>query len=279
VQDWQVLNDAKPIWTRNPKDISEEEYQEFYKSFTKDYNGYLTKIHFNAEGELSFRSVLYVPMQAEINLYDKFYEKSTALKLYVRKVLISDEFEDFLPRYLNFVKGIVDSDDLPLNVSRETLAQNKVLKVMAKKITRKVIEMHKSLGEKGKHKKDNEEADSSEVEITTEKGADYAKFWQQYGKSIKLGVIDDRANKNKLLPLLRFVTSKSNGTAVGLDEYVERMKENQKHIYYITGDTLDQVQNAPFIERLKKKTLKLSTWWTLLMNMLFKRSQNMRGIS
>jgi len=256
VQDWKVLNDAKPIWTRNPKDISEDEYREFYKSFAKDYNGYLTKIHFNAEGELSFRSILFVPMQAEFNLYDKFYEKSTALKLYVRKVLISDEFEDFLPRYLNFVKGIVDSDDLPLNVSRETLAQSKVLKVMAKKITRKVLEMLKSLADKGKQKKDEEES-SEDIEITTEKGADYAKFWQQYGKSIKLGVIDDRANKNKLLPLLRYVTSKSNGTAVGLDEYVERMKENQKHIYYITGESLDQVQNAPFIERLKKKDIEV----------------------
>jgi len=146
------------------------------------------------------------------------------LKLYVRKVLISDEFDDFLPRYLNFIKGVVDSDDLPLNVSRETLAQNKVLKVMSKKITRKVLEMLKSLADKGKTKKpDEEDAESDDqIEIATEEGADYSKFWQQYGKSLKLGVIDDKANKNKLVHLLRYVTSKSNGTAIGLDEYVER---------------------------------------------------------
>jgi HSP90 family molecular chaperone len=260
IHEWKVLNTAKPLWTRNAKDITEEEYVEFYKSFTKDTNGYLTKIHFNAEGELSFRSILYIPKTADYNLYDKFYEKSTSLKLYVRKVLISDEFDDFLPRYLNFVKGVVDSDDLPLNVNRETLAQHKVLKVMAKKITRKVIEMLKVLADKGKKKKDGEEEEPEETEedlaIEADEG-DYQKFWDQYGKSIKLGVIDDKANKNKLVKLLRFITSKSNGTYIGLDEYIERMPDKQKFVYYITGESVESVENSPYIELLKKKDIEV----------------------
>jgi len=157
------------------------------------------------------------------------------------------------------VKGVVDSDDLPLNVNRETLAQNKVLKVMAKKITRKVLEMLKVLSDKGKKKKEGEEEEENiddEVAIEADEG-DYLKFWEQYSKSIKLGVIDDKANKNKLVKLLRFVTSKSNGTFIGLDEYVERMGDKQKHIYYITGESVDAVENSPYIELLKKKDIEV----------------------
>jgi heat shock protein beta len=255
VHEWKRINTAKAIWTRNPKDIKEEEYNEFYKSLTKDTNGYLTKIHFTAEGEIAFRSILYVPKQAEWNLYDKFYEKSTSLKLYVRKVLISDEFDDFLPKYMNFIKGVVDSDDLPLNVSRETLAQSKVLRVMAKKITRKVLEMLTKLAE-GKSEDSEEDAAEDEVTIADRSG-DYEAFWKQYGKSLKLGVIDDRANRPKLAKLLRYVTSKSDGKLVSLDQYVEGMKEDQKLIYYITGENLESVQNSPMLERLKKLDLEV----------------------
>jgi len=143
VSEWVQVNSVKAIWTRNPKDITDEEYDNFYKSLTKDDKGALRHSHFKAEGELAFQSILYVPKKAPEGYYDKFYEKSNSLKLYVRKVLISDEFEDFMPRYLSFVKGVVDSDDLPLNVNRETLAQNRLLKVMGKKLTRKALEMIK----------------------------------------------------------------------------------------------------------------------------------------
>jgi len=264
VSDWERLNDVKAIWTRNPKDITEEEYGAFFKTLTKGDDVHLTKIHFTAEGEITFRSILYVPKKAPAQLYDKFYEKSTALKLYVRRVLISDEFEDFLPRYLNFVKGVVDSEDLPLNVSRETLAQNRVLKVMAKKITRKVLEMLKKLAddsrraaEERKEKEESGELTEEEKKTLQEKEDEYSSFWKNFGKSIKLGVIDDRSNKAKLSKLLRFETSKSEGTLIGLEDYVDRMKPKQKHIFYITGESMDQVKNSPFLERLKKKDLEV----------------------
>jgi len=267
VSDWERLNDVKAIWTRSPKDITEEEYGAFFKTLTKGEDAHLTKIHFTAEGEITFRAILYVPKKAPAQLYDKFYEKSTALKLYVRRVLISDEFEDFLPRYLNFVKGVVDSEDLPLNVSRETLAQNRVLKVMAKKITRKVLEMLKKLADDSRRaaeeRKEKEEAgeeaaaDDKEKKDEKDKEDDYITFWKAFGKSIKLGVIDDRSNKAKLSKLLRFETSKSEGKLVGLEDYVDRMKPKQKNIFYITGESIEQVKNSPFLERLKKKDLEV----------------------
>jgi heat shock protein beta len=186
-------------------------------------------------------------------------QKSTALRLYVRRVLISDEFEDFLPRYLNFVKGVVDSEDLPLNVSRETLAQSRVLKVMAKKITRKVLEMLKKMADAAKKaEEEKEEGEKTEEEKEEEKkdtvkpSEQYGIFWKEFGKSIKLGVIDDRANKAKLSKLLRYETSKSEGKLISLEEYTDRMKDNQKHIYYITGESLSAVKSSPFLERVRK---------------------------
>jgi len=265
VKEWERVNDVKAIWTRNARDITDEEYADFYKQLTKDEEGPLEKIHFQAEGEITFRSILYVPKKAPHGLYDRFYEKSTALKLYVRRVLISDEFEDFLPRYLNFIKGVVDSEDLPLNVSRETLAQSRVLKVMAKKITRKVLDMLKKMAEaakskdeeedEGEEKKDeeNEKKDTSGVKAEEK----YGVFWKEFGKSIKLGVIDDRANRAKLAKLLRYQTSKSEGKVISLEEYVDRMNDKQKHIYYITGESLDAVKKSPFLERLASKGLEV----------------------
>merc|ERR1719397_1080016 len=141
ISEWKRLNEVKAIWTRSPREISEDDYNEFYKSLSKDTEDPAEKVHFVAEGEITFRSILYIPKKAPPGLYDKFYDKSTNVKLFVRKVMISEEFEDFLPKYLAFVKGVVDSDDLPLNVSRETLAQSRVLKVMSKKIVREILEM------------------------------------------------------------------------------------------------------------------------------------------
>lgn len=255
VNEWKRINDVKAIWTRAPSEITDSEYQQFYKSISKDENGALDYTHFTAEGEITFKSILYIPEKAPSNLYDKFYDKSTALRLYVRRVLISDEFEDFLPRYLNFVKGVVDSEDLPLNVSRETLAQNKVLKVMAKKLTRKVLEMLKKLADDSKEedKKEEEEKKEEGEEVEKKKENKYDTFWKNFGKSIKLGVIDDRTNKAKLAKLLRFTTSKSEGKLIGLEDYVDRMKEGQKAIYFITGESEKAVRSSPFLERLTKK--------------------------
>jgi len=275
VSDWERVNNNAAIWTRNPRDISEAEYSEFFKTLSKDESSApLEKIHFTAEGEITFRSILYVPSKAPSGLYDKFYEKSTALRLYVRRVLISDEFDDFLPRYLNFIKGVVDSEDLPLNVSRETLAQSRVLKVMAKKITRKVLEMLKKMSDASKRADEDDDEEAAEDKKEGEDGEDaaakkdskkdkkkgddkYATFWKEFGKSIKLGVIDDRANKAKLSKLLRYQTTKSDGKFIALEEYVDRMSSKQKHIYYITGENLDAVKASPFLERLVSKNLEV----------------------
>jgi len=263
VWDWKLLNTAKAIWTRSPSDITEDEYDEFYKTLTKDTKGSLAHIHFSAEGEIQFKSILFIPSKVEPGHYDKFYEKSTALKLYVRRVLIADSFDDFLPRYLSFIKGVVDSEDLPLNVNRETLAQNRVLKVMSKKITRKALEMLRKLADgtdeddestkTGDEEKKEEEEDKKE-EHSTEK---YSQFWENFGKSIKLGLIDDKANKHRLARLLRYKSSKSGDKWTSLDEYVERMKEDQKNIYYITGESLEEVKKSPFLEKLVKNDLEV----------------------
>jgi heat shock protein beta len=275
VSEWTRLNEVKAIWTRSKDEITDEEYNSFYKSLSKSSDDPLTKIHFSAEGEISFRAILYIPSKADSNLYDKYYEKSQSLKLYVRRVLISDEFDDFLPRYLNFVKGVVDSEDLPLNVSRETLAQSRVLKVMSKKLTRKVLEMLKKLAAESEKDEDDEEdededeeADSTDAakededekkdedaELASDEEVEdkYNTFWENFGKSIKLGLIDDRANKSKLSKLLRFKSSKSDGKFISLEQYVDNMQDEQKYIYYITGESLEAVEDSPFLERVVNK--------------------------
>lgn len=271
IEEWKRLNDVKAIWTRDPKEVEEEDYLEFYKSLSKnDYEKPMNHVHFKAEGEITFRSILYIPESKPHGLYDNMYAKQTGLKLFVRRVLISDEFDDFLPSYLNFVKGIVDSDDLPLNVSRETLAQSRVLKVMAKKLTRKVLEMLKNMADKesndDEEEEDDEEAaaedkETKEAEEEQEEGEDkkeeekpYSKFWNEYGKSIKLGVIQDRKNKSKLTKLLRFTSSKTEeGQFTSFEDYVDGMPENQKKIYFVTCETMAMCKNAPSAQKLLKK--------------------------
>merc|ERR1712070_487366 len=157
VNDWELINDAKALWTRNPTDVTDEEYSAFYKSLSKDFNDPLTHTHFSAEGEVEFKSILYIPKEAPYDLYQDYYKKQSNLKLYVRRVMITDEFDELLPRYLGFIKGVVDSDSLPLNVSREMLQQNKVLKVIGKKMTRKALAMIKSLVDDDKSDSEEEE--------------------------------------------------------------------------------------------------------------------------
>jgi len=253
---YERVNTQAAIWSRDSKEVSDDEYKEFYKSFSKDFADPSAWIHFKAEGEVEFKSILYVPSQAPFDMYDNYYQKTAQLRLYVRKVLITDEFEDLVPRYLNFLKGVVDSDDLPLNVSRETLQQHKILKVMGKKLVRKALEMLRKLAMKS-DSDDEEDDEETENDEDEEKEDPYIKFWTTFGKNIKLGIIEDAPNRSKLQKLLRFKTNKSGDGYVSLEDYVENMPDYQKSIYYISGESVEAVENSPFLEKLKKKNLEV----------------------
>ena len=259
VWDWELMNPQKAIWSRDKSEITDEEYTNFYKTLVRNSEQEpLTWTHFKAEGEIDFKCILYLPKKAAADLYEDFYHKKMQnLHLYVRKVLIADSFDDLLPRYLSFVVGVVDSDDLPLNVSREQLSQDKVLKVMGKKIVRKAIEMIKKLAEEGEVKE--EASEEKEKETTTEQtkteedNANYIELWEQFGKSLKIGVIEDSANRNKLARLLRYKSSLSEGKWTSLEHYVERMKDWQKQIYYVSGDSVEKVESSMFLDAFKKR--------------------------
>ena len=272
VWDWELMNPQKAIWSRDKSEITDEEYTNFYKTLVRNSEQEpLTWTHFKAEGEIDFKCILYLPKKAAADLYEDFYHKKMQnLHLYVRKVLIADSFDDLLPRYLSFVVGVVDSDDLPLNVSREQLSQDKVLKVMGKKIVRKAIEMIKKLAEEGEVKEaaeekseQTEQAEATEAttEATTETtetkteedNANYIELWEQFGKSLKIGVIEDSANRNKLARLLRYKSSLSEGKWTSLEHYVERMKDWQKQIYYVSGDSVEKVESSMFLDAFKKR--------------------------
>jgi len=256
---WERINTQNAIWARDTKEVEDEEYKNFYKSISKDGSDPATWIHFRAEGEVEFKSILFIPSQAPYDLYDQYYQKNAQLRLYVRKVLITDEFEDLVPRYLNFLRGVVDSDDLPLNVSRETLQQHKVLKVMGKKLVRKALEMLRKLATKGDQESEDDDEDTEDDEGDDEVDDEdpYIKFWEAFGKNIKLGIIEDSANRSKLQKLLRFKTNKSGDDWVSLEQYVENMPDWQKSIYYISGESVETVENSPFLEKLKKKDLEV----------------------
>uniref|UniRef100_A0A2P2KL25 Uncharacterized protein MANES_12G061400 n=1 Tax=Rhizophora mucronata TaxID=61149 RepID=A0A2P2KL25_RHIMU len=237
--DWEMINETQPIWLRNPKEVTTEEYNEFYKRTFNEYLEPQASSHFTTEGEVEFRSILYVPSITPTGKDDMVNPKTKNIRLYVKRVFISDDFDgELFPRYLSFVKGVVDSNDLPLNVSREILQESRIVRIMRKRLVRKAFDMILGIS-------------------MSENKEDYEKFWENFGKYLKLGCIEDRENHKRIAPLLRFFSSQSEEEMISLDEYVENMKPEQKDIYYIASDSVTSAKNTPFLERLIEKDLEV----------------------
>lgn len=259
--EYELINENKPLWLRDKSEITKEEYYKFYKALTKDSEDPLAYDHGKLEGEVNYRYIIYIPDKKPYDLFENYYGKNSALKLYVRRVLVNEQFEELMPRYMNFIKGVVDSDDLPLNVSREQLQQHKMIKLMSKRLVKTAIAMMIKLAvekdvednNEEEEDEDEEEKENKEEEKQDKKENKFEKFYENFGKNIKLGVIEDVANRNKLAKLLRFFGSKNPKDLISLDDYIKNMKPKQEYIYYLAGEDKEVLFKSPLLQRLKER--------------------------
>jgi len=269
VYEWDLVNSQKAIWVRPKEEISDEDYNGFYKTISKSSDAPLARTHFSAEGDVEFKSLLYIPNKAAPDMMQMIATKKSEIKMYVRRVLVGEEIDELVPRYLYWVKGVVDSDDLPLNVSREQLQQSKVMKVISKKLTRKILDMLRKVADKAaedqKEKEEDKEEDAEKSEEDKEDEEDkkedkkdaYLEIYEQFGEALKWGAFEDDANRGKIMKLLRFKTSHSDGKLVSLQNVLDKMPEGQKKIYYISGDDTSVMLKSPSMQMFNKKNVEV----------------------
>jgi molecular chaperone HtpG len=235
VYDWQNMNSQKPLWSRRAAEVTEDEYKRFYESISDGSKDYFTKVHYSAEGDLEFKTLLYVPKEMPFDMFTEHNKKKYNIKLYSHNVLITDKIEGLMPEYLTYVKGVINCDDLQLNVSREMLQHSRFIKTISKSLVKRVID--------------------SMMDLKAESEEKFMEFYNTYNKSIKLGIHEDDKNRDKLVELLRFASSNDSSKMISLQEYIDNMQPNQKDIFYITGESLAKVEDSPFLETLRSRKL------------------------